>query len=55
MIDIGAARALVADTVLWPRVRDFLWDFAPQVHPNWLEGLKILGSLDNLESLEILE
>ena len=52
VIDIGAARALVADTVLWPRLRDFLWDFAPQVHPSWLEGLKILGSLDNLESLD---
>ncbi len=39
VIDIGAARALVADTVLWPRVRDFLWDFAPQVHPSWLENL----------------
>ena len=52
VIDIGAARALVADASLWPRIRDFLWDFAPQVHPSWLKGLNILGSLDNLESLD---
>ena len=39
LIDMEGARALVADRVLWPRVRDFLWDFAPQVHPSWLEGL----------------
>jgi len=39
IIDIAAARALVADAVLWPRVRDFLWDFAPQVHESWLEDL----------------
>ena len=39
MIDVDAARALVADAALWPRVRDFLWDFAPQVHGSWLEDL----------------
>ena len=33
------ARALVADQALWPRVRDFLWDFATQVHESWLGGL----------------
>ena len=33
------ARALVADQALWPRVRDFLWDFASQVHESWLGGL----------------
>ena len=38
-ITIDDARALVADEVLWPRMRDFLWDFAPQVHASWLEGL----------------
>ncbi|MBO7684985.1 MAG: hypothetical protein J6V72_01285 [Kiritimatiellae bacterium] len=37
LIDIAAARALVADAALWPHVRDFLWDFAPQVHGSWLE------------------
>ena len=47
MIDIAAARALVADAELWPRVRDFLWDFAPSIHPSWLEefeSLKVGGS-----------
>ena len=37
LIDIAAARSLVADAALWPRVRDFLWDFAPSIHPSWLE------------------
>lgn len=37
---IEEARALVSDPALWPRVRDFLWDFAPQVHESWLEGLE---------------
>ena len=39
LIDIERARALVSDRMLWPRVRDFLWDFTPQVHPSWLENL----------------
>ena len=39
LIDIERARALVSDRMLWPRVRDFLWDFTPQVHPSWLESL----------------
>lgn len=30
------ARALVSDRALWPLVRDFLWDFAPQIHASWL-------------------
>ena len=38
-ITIDDARALVADSALWPRIRDFIWDFAPQVHTSWLEGL----------------
>ncbi len=36
-VTIDEARALVADSALWPKVRDFLWDFAPQIHPSWLE------------------
>lgn len=40
LIDMESARALVADRALWPRMRDFLWDFASQVHPSWLEGLE---------------
>ena len=39
LIDMESARTLVADQALWPRMRDFLWDFALQVHPSWLEGL----------------
>jgi len=39
-ITIDEARELVGDDVLWPRVRDFLWNFAPQVHESWLEGLQ---------------
>ena len=38
-VTIEEARALVADAATWPRVRDFLWDFAPQVHPSWIEGM----------------
>ena len=38
-ITMDEARGLVSDAALWPRVRDFLWDFASQVHPDWLEGL----------------
>ncbi len=40
LIDMESARTLVADQALWPRMRDFLWDFALQVHPSWLEGLE---------------
>ena len=46
-VTVEEARALVSDKALWPRVRDFLWDFAPQVHPSWTEGL---DALDHLES-----
>ena len=38
-ITVDEARALVSDRAVWPLVRDFLWDFAPQVHPSWIEGL----------------
>ena len=38
-ITIDAARELVADQVLWPRVRDFLWDFAPSIHESWIDGV----------------
>ena len=36
-ITLDEARELVSNRLLWPRVRDFLWDFAPQVHESWLE------------------
>ena len=38
-IAIEEARELVSNRLLWPLVRDFLWDFAPQVHPSWVEDL----------------
>ena len=38
-VTVDEARELVADQALWPRVRDFLWDFAPQVHPSWVKDL----------------
>ena len=37
---IEDARELVSDRHLWPRVRDFLWDFPPFIHASWLTGLK---------------
>lgn len=46
VIDLVRARELVGNAALWPRVRDFLWDFAPQVHASWLEGLPGLETLD---------
>ena len=45
-ITMSEARELVSNTALWPLVRDFLWDFAPQVHPSWLEGLEAPLSSD---------
>ena len=42
--DMEKARGLVSDRVLWPLVRDFLWDFAPQIHASWLE--EKFGSLE---------
>jgi hypothetical protein len=44
IISIDEARELVSDQVLWPRVRDFLWDFAPSIHESWIEGM--FGSLE---------
>ena len=37
-VGMDEARALVGDALLWPRVRDFLWDFAPSIHESWIEG-----------------
>ena len=33
---VDEARELVSNPVLWPRIRDFLWDFAAQTHESWL-------------------
>ena len=46
VITMDDARALVGDAKLWPRVRGFLWDFAPQVHESWLEGMSWRETLD---------
>ena len=44
VIDMEGARRLVADAALWPLVRDFLWDFGPQIHPSRLpDGIKTLA------------
>ena len=43
------ARDLVADQALWPRVRAFLWDFAPSIHPTWFDGLTVESSTLNSE------
>ena len=45
-ITLEEARELVSDRALWPRIRDFLWDFAPQIHPSWMEGMPWYGMLD---------
>ena len=39
IISMDEARDLVADQALWPRVRDFLWDFAPSIHESWFDGV----------------
>ena len=55
-ISMDEARALVADQALWPRVRDFLWDFASQVHESWLGGLVVrwLGGSEDTQQLNHL-
>ena len=50
-ITMDEARALVSDQALWPLIRDFLWDFEPQIHASWLEGLISREAFGNLESL----
>ena len=45
-ITVEGARELVANKALWSRIRDFLWDFAPQVHPSWLGDLGLPESLN---------
>ena len=39
-LTIDEARELVSNESIWPLMRDFLWDFAPQVHSSWLEDLE---------------
>ena len=47
VITMDDARALVGDVKLWPRVRDFLWDFVPQVHESWLEDVLATKNAEN--------
>jgi len=51
---VDEARALVSDQALWPLVRDFLWDFAPQIHRSWLEGAGMPEHIENPDRLEKL-
>ena len=53
VIAMEDARALVGDVKLWPRVRDFLWDFAPQIHMSWLDDLTISASLREMKSSRV--
>ncbi len=49
-ITIEMARELVGNPVLWPRIRDFLWDFAPQVHESWIEDALAAKDAKNAEN-----
>ena len=60
-IVIEEARELVSNRLLWPLVRDFLWDFAPQIHESWIvekfRGLEVwkFGSFPSRVKRYILE
>ena len=47
VVTIEEARGLVSNRLLWPRVRDFLWNFAASVHPSWVEWK--LGGVKGLD------
>ena len=49
-LTIEDARRFIAETALWPTARDFLWDFAPQIHASWLEGLGLEALDETLAS-----
>ena len=53
-ITMDEARDVVADQTLWPLVRDFLWDFAPSIHPTWVDGLTV-GQSDGFDFAHLLE
>lgn len=46
-LDLDKARELVGNATLWPLVRDFLWDFAGQVHESWLAGIPGRETIDD--------
>ena len=39
-ITIEEARELVSNRLLWPFIRDFLWNFAPSIHESWIGSLE---------------
>lgn len=39
-ITIEEARELVSNRLLWPLIRDFLWDFASLIHESWIGSLE---------------
>jgi len=47
---IEKARELVSNRLLWPLVRDFLWDFAPSIHESWIK--EALGETSTLQNLQ---
>ena len=47
---IEVARELVSNQLLWPLVRAFLWDFAPQIHPSWLDDFTHSAYLREMKS-----
>ena len=49
-ITIEKARELVGNAALWPRVRDFLWEFAPQIHESWFDDVSLAPSPQSAQS-----
>ena len=49
------ARELVSNRLLWPRIRDFLWDFASQVHESWMDDVFSRRDAENAEAQSIRE
>ena len=53
-LTIEEAREMIANGALWTRARELLWNFAPQIHPSWLEPLgidaRMLAASDHIRS-----
>ena len=53
-ITIEEARELVSNRLLWPHVRDFLWNFASSIHESWIGSLEAETSKPlNLETSKL--
>ena len=48
VIEMDAARSLVADKTRWPRIRDFLFDFPSRIHPSRLESTALPSGIPEL-------